>query len=311
MHYLVTGGAGFIGSHIVDKLLNIGHHVSVVDDFSWGHKENIAHHKDNKKFSLYKKSICGDLTPIFKNKKIDGVFHLASITGVQYSIQWPEKTHKVNMNGTFNLLLACKKYRVKRLVFSSSSSVYGSQKKLPFNETIVPTPLSPYALHKLAGEHYCRLFHVLYNLETVNLRYFNIYGPRQDPHEKGYAGVIPKFSWLISRNKQPTINGSGRQTRDFTYVTDVVLANIQAMTAKNKNILGQSFNIGTGHNVSVNHLAKLILKISGKKIQFLHGPAHFEPRDSRADITKAKKLLKWEPLVTLEQGLKKTYKHFC
>jgi len=307
--YLVTGGAGFIGSHLVEKLLNLGHQVVVIDNFSLGKKENLADHQRNKNLVVYRKDICNDLTGVFGKEKPELIFHLAALPRVQFSIDHPLKTHQVNVNGTLNLLETAKKFNLKRFILSSSAAIYGNQKKLPLEENMEAEPLSPYALHKLISEDYLKLFNSLYGLETISLRYFNVFGPRQDP--KGdYACLIPKFVRLISQAQKPTINGDGRQTRDFTFVDDVIKANLLASQTKNKDCFGQVFNIGAGQNKSVNKVAEQILKLSNQKVRLIHGPALIEPRNSLADIKKARRLLNWQPQVSFEQGLQKTYQHF-
>ena len=307
--YLVTGGAGFIGSQLVDKLLSQRHQVIVIDDFSLGKKENLAEHRRNKNLVVYRKSICQDLTGIFKKEKPTVIFHLAALPRVQFSIAEPTKTHQANVNGTLNLLETAKKFNLKRFVFSSSSSVYGDQTKMPLEEAMEPNPISPYALHKLISENYARLYHLLYDLETISLRYFNVFGPRQD--SKGdYACLIPRFIKLINQGKRPTINGHGRQTRDFTFVDDVIEANLLAAQTENKDCFGQVFNIGASRNNSVNQVTKEILKLAKKKIRPIHGPAVVEPKNSLADIEKAKKMLSWQPQVSFKKGLQKTYRYF-
>ena len=306
MKYLVTGGAGFIGSHLVDRLLVDGHQVVVLDDFSLGKKENLAKHKNLK---IYKKSICDNLAALFKKHRFDAVFHLAALPRVQFSIAKPRESHEVNVNGTLNLLLAAKEFGVKRFVYSSSSSVYGNQPTLPLVETMPAKPISPYALQKYVGEEYCRLFHMLYGLETVSLRYFNVYGPRQNP-EGAYAGQIPKFFSKLFKNETPVINGDGTQTRDNTYVDDVVEANMKATKTSNSKAFGEAFNIGGGRNTSVNDTTAMILKLVGDKIKPTHGPAVIEPHDTLADTSKAKKILGWEPRTSYEDGLQKTYEYF-
>jgi len=223
--YLVTGGAGFIGSHLVDRLLKDGHEAVVIDDFSLGKKENLS---ARPRLKIYKKSICEKLDLIFKQHRFDAVFHLAALPRVQFSIAHPRQSHEANVNGTLNLLIAARDRGVKRFIYSSSSSVYGNQTILPLVETMTPNPMSPYAFQKLAGEHYCRLFAELYGLETVSLRYFNVYGPRQNP-DGAYAGQIPKFFSKLLAGETPVINGDGKQTRDNTYVDDVVEANLASL----------------------------------------------------------------------------------
>lgn len=308
MIYLVTGGTGFIGSHLVDKLLKEGNEVIVVDNNYSGRDKNLVQHKDNEKLIVYKKSICEDLNDVFKNK-IDAVFHLAAIASVQFSIDNPTETHNVNVNGTFNLLNTCRRFGIKRFIFSSSSAIYGDQKKLPTNEDAKPNPISPYALHKLIGEYYCKLFTTIYGMETISLRYFNVFGPRQNP-EGDYACLIPKFIKLIRQNKTPIINGDGKQTRDFVHVSDVVEANVLAAKTENKRCFGEAFNIGSGKNISVNEVTETILNLSKKNIKPIHGPAVIEPRHTMADIKKAKTLLDWEPKTNFEDGFKETYEYF-
>jgi len=309
MNYLVTGGAGFIGSNLVDKLLELGHRVIVLDDFSGGKEQNLASQKNNPNLKIVKKSIGDNLQEILSGEHFDGVFHFAARPRVQYSIEHPVETHDINVNGTLNLLEFCRVAGIKRIVFSSSSSVYGDQKILPLVETMTPDPLSPYALHKLLGEEYMRLYFHVYGLETISLRYFNVYGPRIDP-SGGYPLAIAKFINLVKKGESPTITGDGEQTRDFTYVGDAVRANILAMETTNKECFGQSFNIGAGNNVTINHVASEIIKLSGKDIKPVYIPARFEPRNTLADHTKAKNLLGWEPEVVFEEGLKRTWDYF-
>lgn len=307
--YLVTGGAGFIGSHLTDRLLADGHHVVVLDDFSLGKKENLAHHKGHQSLVIVKKSITSNLTALFEKHNFDAVFHLAALPRVQYSIAHPRESHEANLNGTLNLLLTCKQFGVKRFISSSSSSVYGDQSTMPLVETMYPLPISPYALHKLVGEHYCRLFHMLYGIETISLRYFNVYGPRQNPGG-AYAGQIPKFFDKFLKGETPVINGDGEQTRDNTYVDDVVEANVLAAEVQEGNIWGQAYNIGGGHNHSVNATSQLIMSITQTKIVPTHGPSVVEPRNTLADITKAKSVLGWMPKTDFQTGLQKTYEYF-
>lgn len=303
MNCLVTGGAGFIGSHLVDRLLKDGQKVTVIDDLSIGKLENIK----GKKVRFFKKSICENLDAIFKQGKFSVVFHLAAIPRVQLSIDDPLNTHETNINGTFNLLMACRQFGVKRFVYSSSSSVYGNQKTLPLTETMTPNPVSPYALHKLVGEYYCRLFHLLYNLEAICFRYFNVYGPRQNP-EGNYANLIPKFFRMLKDGRPPIINGRGTQTRDFTYIDDVIVANTLAATTKNAKCFGETFNIGAGKNYSINEVASMIIKLTNSKVKPVHGPKVIEPRDTLADISKSERLLSWKPRVRFEEGMKLTYR---
>ncbi len=300
MRALVTGGCGFIGSHLVDKLLEENCEVVVVDISS--DTKNLDQHKGNKNLTIHKKNITVDLSNIFKN--IDFVFHLAAIPLVQYSIKEPMITNKVNAEGTLNLLNISRQNNVKKFILSSSCAVYGDQ-KTPQVETMVPHPLSPYGLQKQISEQYCKLFSELYGLDTVGLRYFNVYGPRQGPG-KEYACVIPKFITLVNQGEQPTIFGDGTHTRDYVYVKDVVEANWLAATKKGR-LNGEVFNIGSGKNTSVNQLATMI--IGDRKIKPIYTDPVVEPKDARADITKAK-TLGWEPKYSLLQGLKETIGFF-
>lgn len=299
---LVTGGAGFIGSHIVDKLLELDNEVVVIDNFSSGKDENLSQHKNNKNLKVYNKSICDDdIDKLFQNVAI--VFHLAAIPRVQYSINYPKKTNQANITGTLNVLEACKKTGVEKFVYSASSSAYGDQTELPLVETMNPNPMSPYALQKLVGEHYSKLYNLLYGIKTISLRYFNVYGPRQDP-EEGYACLIPKSINLVFQNKSPEIYGDGEQTRDFTYIKDVVEASILAADTSNERVFGQVLNIGSGCKISVNQVVESI--IGKKSIKPEYKSPVVEPRDTLADISKAKILLKWEPKYSFEQGIKET-----
>jgi len=307
MKYLVTGGLGFIGSHIVDRLLKDGHEVIVVDNKE---TNNLDQHKDNKKLTIKPMSILdNDIERIFADKDIDAVFHLAAIPNVQFSIKNPIETNEANITGILTMLNLCKEFGVKRFVFSSSSSIYGDQDKLPIVETMTPNPMSPYALQKLVGEMYCSLFNKLFELETISLRYFNVYGPRQDP-EGDYAALIPKFIKLLKEDKQPTIYGDGEQSRDFCFVTDVVEANLKAATTKNKEVFGQACNIGGGNNFTVNKVTEMLIKLNGKDIEPTHLPPVIESRATLADVSKAKKLLNWEPKMKFEDGLKETFEFF-
>jgi UDP-glucose 4-epimerase len=293
MKIIVTSGAGFIGSNLVDKLIDEGHKVFVIDNLSSGKKENL-----NKKAIFYKADICdlNKILPLFKG--IDYVFHLAANPRVVFSVENPIESHQINVDGTLNVLYASYKNKVKRLIFASSASVYGDIKKLPLKENITSNPVSPYGLHKLIGEYYCKLFSNLYNLETVCLRYFNVYGPRMDPNGP-YALVIGKFLKLRKENKPLTICGDGKQTRDFIYVDDVIKANILAMKSK-KVGKGEIINISSGKSYSINYIAKLI---GGKKVYL--SARKGEIKHALGDNSLAKKLLGWKPTISLEEGIEK------
>ena len=296
---LVTGGAGFIGSHLVDKLINLRYKVVVIDNLSTGKKENL-----NPKAKFYKIDICSPkIFAIFKKEKPEFVFHLAAIPRVSLSVEDPIWTSKVNILGTVNVFKASCETQVKRVIFASSSSVYGDQKKLPLKESMLPNPKSPYGLQKLTGEKFAKLFTDLYGVSIVSLRYFSVYGSRID-FESDYSLVIGKFLRLKSQGKALTIYGDGSQTRAFCYVNDVIEANIKAMKSK-KLKGGEVVNIGGLKDCSINYLAKFI----GGKIKYL-SPRKGDILHNRADITLAKRLLNWQPKTSFEVGLKKTIQWF-
>jgi len=297
---LVTGGAGFIGSHIADRLLNEGLEVTVIDNLHTGRLENVVHNQHRKNFHLIKGNILNfDLIKgIMKN--LDAVFHIAALSSVPLSVKNPILTNEVNVKGTLNLLKACLNSSIKRFISASSASIYGETENLPINENAIPRPASPYAVSKLASEKYIQVFCHAYGLETVCLRYFNVYGPRQAHNQ--YSGVIATFTNQILNNQPPTIHGDGNQTRDFVNIKDVVDANMLAL--KRKNAVGESFNIATGKAVTINQLAKELLKICGKDLK----PVYIDPRPcdirySYADISKARRVLGYEPKITLKKGL--------
>jgi len=289
MKCLVTGGAGFIGSNLVDRLIDDGHEVAVIDNLSTGKEENI-----NPKAKFYNR----DITLIndwLMFKDVDVVFHLAAKARVQPSIENPIEFHNTNVNGTLNLLNACVKYGVKRFVFSSSSSVYGDVEQLPTTEETPLNPKSPYALQKLIGEQYCKLYSELYGLETVSLRYFNVYGDGMDLNSS-YKLVIPIFTEQLLNNEPMTICGDGEQRRDFTYIGDVVDANIKVGTTKMK-FNSDVFNIGNGDNRSVNQIADLLgdNKVNVEPV--------IEPKETLADNGKAKFILDWKPTMKIEDWI--------
>ncbi len=287
--YIVTGGAGFIGSHLVDRLVADGHEVEVVDNLLLGKKEFV-----NKKASFSKVDIrdYARLKKVFNG--VEAVFHLAADPRLPVSIEDPVGTHEINVTGTLNVLLAAKESGVKKVVFSSSCAVYGDQ-SLPISENAIPHPLSPYGLHKLIGEEYCRLFSKLYGLKTVCLRYFNVFGPRKLA-TGSYPMVIPVFLSQRRKGEAMTIVGDGLQTRDYIYVSDVVEANIKALASEAED--GRAINIGSGKETSVNEIAKLI---GGENINVPERPG--EMKNIRADNTLARELLGWEPSITLEEGI--------
>ena len=305
MKVLVTGGAGFIGSNLAEGLVKGGHEVSIIDNLALGKKENFNEIKE--KITFYKGSINDDIRKIINGSEV--VFHLAALPRVQFSIHNPIESNNTNINGSLNLLKQCTDLGVKRFIFSSSSSVYGDQDSLPLIEYMKPNPMSPYALQKLTIEYYCKLFYDIYGLKTTSLRYFNVYGPKQDK-ESTYSNLIPKFIGLIQKNEQPKIHGDGSQTRDFTYVNDVVSANVAAMSSDNKKIFGKVFNIGAGNRVSVNEVAEKIINLLNSKINPIHVDPIIEPKDTLADISKAKNMLGWQPKTNIDQGLEKTVHYF-
>ena len=306
MKFLVTGGAGFIGSHIVDALVKNGDKVCVLDDLSSGRRENLEGVADKIKF------VEGDIRDkVIAAKAMDGVdyvLHQAALRSVPKSLGNPKLYNDVNINGTLNILEAAKEAKVKRVVCASSSSVYGETDRLPEKESFYPLLISPYALTKLAGEYYCRIFSEIYGLETASLRYFNVFGPRQSL-ENQYAVVIPKFVTCILKDESPPIHGDGKQTRDFTYVENVVQSNIKAATAPN--IKCEVFNIACGKNYSVLDIVKYVNKILKKDIKPKFTPPRTgDVKDTLADIEKARKLIKFDPKIGFEEGLVKTVEYF-
>lgn len=295
---LVTGGAGFIGSHLVDKLIERGHQAVIIDNLSTGKKENL-----NPGADFYNLDICdfNKIKPLFKG--VDFVFHLAALPRVPLSIEDPVGTSRVNILGTINVFKAAIDAKVKRIIFASSSSVYGNQEKLPLKEGMNPCPISPYALQKLVGEEFAKLFSDIYKTPIVSLRYFNVYGSRLD-FDSEYSLVIGKFLKQKKEGKPLTIYDDGEQTRGFCYVDDVVQASLRA--AESEKIKGgEVINIGSDKSQSVNYLAKLI----GGEVQYLP-PRPGDVRHTLAETTLAKRLLDWSPEVSFEEGLKKTIQWF-
>lgn len=302
---IVTGGAGFIGSHLAEELASHDYRVIILDDLSTGKMANIAPILTQGDVQFVPGSITALslLNKLFQS--IDYVFHLAAITSVPRSIENPLASHDVNITGTLNVLTAAKDNKVKKLIYASSSSVYGDTPTLPKKEDMPPKPQSPYAVTKLASEHYCQVFHQAFGLPTVCLRYFNVYGPKQDPGSQ-YAAVIPKFISRLLQNKPPIIFDDGKQTRDFTFVNDAVEATILAAENDARGV----FNIGTHQRTTINELAQLIAKLMGKDIEPIHQePRPGDVRHSLADISRARQL-GYEPKYTLEQGLKETITSF-
>jgi nucleoside-diphosphate-sugar epimerase len=301
--YLVTGGAGFIGSNIVRALSARGCPVRVLDNFSTGRPANLAGLDGDVK--VIEGDIRDEKTLRRALKGVRFVLHTAALPSVARSIKDPVSTNSVNICGTLKLLLAAHTAGVERFVFSSSSSVYGDTPTLPKREDMMPMPRSPYALSKLAGEHYCRIFKELHRLQTFSLRYFNVFGPRQDPKSQ-YAAAIPRFIASFKAGKPPTIYGDGGQTRDFTYVDNVVAANLRCCFAPAK-AAGAAYNIGCGDRISVNGLIARIGRIMGKSLKPIHlKPRAGDVRDSQADVSRAIQQLGWKPGVNFEEGLRRT-----
>ena len=305
--YLITGGAGFIGSHIVDALVERGDEIVVFDDLSNGRLENIAHHGDKVQF------IKGDLRDLSALEQamqgVNFVSHQGALGSVPRSIAEPLLTHEVNATGTLNVLLAAKEAGVQRVVYASSSSVYGANPTLPKVESMPSRPISPYALSKLTAEEYCRIFTLVYGLETVSLRYFNVFGPRQRPDSQ-YAAVIPKFIEVMRQGERPVINGDGLQSRDFTYVTNNVQANLLAFEAPTERVSGRAFNIACNHQINLLELVAELNTLLGTKLQPEFRPERAgDVKHSRADTTLASNILNYTSKKSFLDGLKDTVEH--
>ncbi|HET55153.1 MAG TPA: SDR family oxidoreductase [Ignavibacteria bacterium] len=302
--YLVTGGAGFIGSNIVEALVEKGEEVRVLDNFSTGRRDNLTSFMD--KIELFEGDVRSYHIVHEAVNGVDYILHQAALPSVPRSVKDPVTTNEVNVNGTLNILNAAKDAGVKRVVFASSSSVYGDLDVLPKTEDMLPKPLSPYAVSKLAGEKYCQVFTQMYGLETVCLRYFNVFGPRQDPTSQ-YSAVIPKFITMIKNDKPPTIYGDGEQSRDFTFVENVVQANLLACGNCAEDLSGEVFNIACGKRVTVNKLVESVNEIMGTSVK----PQYAEPRigdvkHSLANIRRAQQILTYEPSCQFNEGIKLT-----
>jgi UDP-glucose 4-epimerase len=302
---VVTGGAGFIGSNLAEELAKMGE-VLIIDNLSTGKIENIHNLIDKKNVDFVVGSITD--TKLLKETfdDADCIFHQAAIPSVQRSIENPWPTNEVNVNGTLNVLIAARDCGARKVVFASSSAIYGNAPELPKKEYMMPDPKSPYAISKLTGEYYCKVFSDIYGIQTVCLRYFNVYGPRQDPASE-YAAVIPKFITRILSSQPPIIFGDGEQTRDFVFVKDVVKANILAMEKGAEGV----FNIAFGEGISISELANQIMGIVGINLKPVYdAPQPGEIRDSLADISLARKMLEFEPDFNLTRGLEETIKWF-
>jgi nucleoside-diphosphate-sugar epimerase len=300
--YVVTGGGGFIGSHIVEELLRRRETVRVIDNFSTGKRENVEAFKKSAEIIEADIAEAKNLSEMIGGA--DYVIHQAAIPSVPKSIVNPVQSHESNVNGTLNLLVACREAGVKRVVYASSSALYGDSPTLPKHEGMMPNPLSPYGAQKLFAEIYCQVFTKAYGLETVSLRYFNVFGPRQDPTSQ-YSGVLALFIPAVLQGRRPTIYGDGLQSRDFTYVQNVVEANLLACKAPG--VAGQVFNVACGDRITVNSMLQQINQLTDKDIS----PIYAEPRagdikHSQADITRASEGLKYEPTFSFEEGLRRT-----
>jgi nucleoside-diphosphate-sugar epimerase len=311
MVFLVTGGAGFIGSNLAEALLSAGHRVRVLDNFLTGKRENLAGLAE--KYGRSYELVEGDLRDLAAVRKAVGgveyVLHQGALPSVPRSVADPVLSDAINVGGTVNLLVAARDAGVRRVVFAASSSVYGDTPELPKRETMPPKPKSPYAAQKLAGEHYMRIFFEVYGIETVSLRYFNVFGPRQDPMST-YAAVIPRFITSVLAGIQPVVYGDGGQTRDFTFIDNVIQANLAACDAP-KAACGRVFNIACGERVSLLGILEIVCGLAGRRV-----PPKFEPsrpgdvRDSLADISLAKELLGYNPKVSFQAGLPRTFHYF-
>jgi UDP-N-acetylglucosamine/UDP-N-acetyl-alpha-D-glucosaminouronate 4-epimerase len=305
--YLVTGGAGFIGSHIVRRLVSEGAQVRVVDNLSTGIEARLDDVRKSIDFvqgDLADEQVTGEVV-----NGIDFVLHQAAVPSVQRSVSDPIGTNRANVTATLNLLQSCRKAGARRVVYAASSSAYGDTEVLPKTEQMAPHPLSPYALQKLVGEQYCRLYYDLYGLQTVSLRYFNVFGPEQDPHSE-YSAVIPKFISAILARKTVTVYGDGEQSRDFTYVENVVEANLRALRANHA--AGNVCNIGCGERITLNLLIHLLEQITGIKAEVKYVSSKpGDVRHSLADIAAARRLLGYEPKVMLKEGLRRTVEAFA
>jgi nucleoside-diphosphate-sugar epimerase len=300
-HYLVTGGAGFIGSHLAEELVRRGHTVRVADNLATGKRSNLAHIRSVDFLE-------GDLADLgFARRAVEGfnfVLHQAAIPSVPRSVKDPVTSNRANVDGTLNVLVAARDAGVKRVVFAGSSSAYGDTPTLPKREEMPTNPLSPYALQKIVGEQYLLMFTRLYGLQTVTIRYFNVFGPRQDPASP-YSGVISVFATALLENRSPNIYGDGEQTRDFTYVANVVDGVLRACEAPAAS--GEIINVAVGGRISLNQLFAAMRELIGASVEPTYSdPRPGDVRDSQADITKAKRLLGYEPTVPFEEGLRRT-----
>lgn len=306
MRYLVTGGAGFIGSNIVDELVRRGHQVVVLDDLSAGKESNLAEIRG--KIDLHIGSVT-DLAAVQSAcHGADYVIHLAARTSVPRSVQDPLETNHINIDGTLNVLVAARDAKARRFVYAASSSAYGETPTLPKTEAMQPDPISPYGITKYVGELYAQVFGRVYGQENVCVRYFNVFGPRQDPSSQ-YSGVLSRFMLAVIEGQRPVVYGDGEQSRDFTFIENIVDETLRACEAPNAS--GMVFNGGTGERITLNQVLKLLEKITGTNIQAKYDPPRTgDIRDSQADVSLARKVLGYEPRVHFEEGLQRTWKWY-
>jgi UDP-N-acetylglucosamine/UDP-N-acetylgalactosamine 4-epimerase len=309
MHILVTGGAGFIGSNLVERLLKDERvsAVTVLDNLATGSSDNVRDFKNDPRFNFIEGDIRDYDTCLSACNGVDLISHQAALGSVPRSINDPRTTNDVNITGTLNVFMAAKELKIRRVVYAASSSTYGDHPGLPKVEDKIGLPLSPYAVTKYVNELYAQVFANVYGLELIGLRYFNIFGPRQNP-EGAYAAVIPLFIRAILENKAPTINGDGNHSRDFTYVDNAVEANLLALFTENKNAVNQVYNIACGEQLTLNELFRLLKKEGKSALEPVYGPQREgDVKHSRAEVSKAKRLLGYSPLVNSRQGLHKTF----
>ena len=301
---LVTGGAGFIGSHIAGALAERGAKVRIIDNLSTGYEKNVE--AFGSKVDFMHADVGDERALKTALSDVELVFHEAAIPSVPRSVERPSETHQASVDATFKLLLAARDHKVRRVIYAASSSAYGDQPELPKREDMRPAPLSPYAVAKLVGEYYCQVFTRVYGLETVSLRYFNVFGPRQDPTSQ-YSGVISRFMSALTTGDRPVIYGDGEHSRDFTYIANVIDANLRA--AESTAAVGEIINIANGHRTTLNELLETMKTVTGRSdVKARHEPPRAgDVRDSLADLTRAHALLGYQPRVSLEEGLRLTF----
>jgi UDP-glucose 4-epimerase len=306
--FLVTGGAGFIGSHIAEALVNRGDKVRVLDNLSTGHVSNLAHLQ--KRVEIVEGDITDERAVAAAVRGVDCVFHQAALGSVPRSVEFPLDTNAACVTGTLNVLDAARKAGVRRLIYAGSSSAYGNQPTPKKRESDLPAPISPYGAAKLAGEAYCQAFWATYGFETVSIRYFNVFGPRQDPNSQ-YSAVIPLFITAMLAGKRPTIFGDGYQSRDFTYVANVVHGNLLAADADARHVAGRTINVANGRSTNLLELIAVLNELLGTKVEPVHAPPRTgDVRESLADISEARQRLGYEPQIDFEEGLRRSIDYY-